>query len=364
MAKKRISIKDIAEVAGVSHPTVSRALRGRGRMSDHTRERILDVAKELGYAPSLMARGLVMQRSFCVGLIVPTFLDPFHSEVAQGVEEWARQHHYSLFVSSTDLDPTREMEVAHSLLGRQVDGIIVSSSRVGDRYLEMSTDSDMPIVLINPEADSTQIPTVVHDDYGGGALLMTHLLQQGHRNIAHMGVMTQGRAHHERKRAWTDGMRNGGLAPELSVDCPTGSIAGGMHGAAQLLPKAFELWQAPPEAIFCYNDATAIGVIATLRQGGYMAQGAIAITGFDDLDMAAAIDPALTTIHQPRREMGVLAMRKLLSLIDRMHPHKEIHPHKENAKENAAPVVAPIDKSQLERASILVPGNLVIRRSA
>lgn len=354
MAKKRISIKDIAEVAGVSHPTVSRALRGQGRMSESTRERILDVAKELGYTPSLMARGLVTQRSFCVGLIVPTFLDPFHSEVAQGVEEWARRHHYSLFVSSTDLDPKREMEVAHSFLGRQVDGIIVSSSRVGDRYVEMSEESDIPIVLINPEADSAQIHTVAHDDYSGGILLMEHLIERGHRHIAHLGVMTQGRAHHERKRAWADALHKIGLSPKVSADCPEGSISGGMHGGAQLLQKALQLWHAPPDAIFCYNDATAIGVIAALREAGYTPPDAVAITGFDDLDVAAAIDPALTTIHQPRREMGVLAMRTLLSLIDRIHPHKDGEAH----------MVSPLALSQLEQTSILVPGRLVIRRSA
>ncbi|MEZ4661795.1 MAG: LacI family DNA-binding transcriptional regulator [Caldilineaceae bacterium] len=354
MAKKRISIKDIAEVAGVSHPTVSRALRGQGRMSESTRERILDVAKELGYAPSLMARGLVMQRSFCVGLIVPTFLDPFHSEVAQGVEEWARRHHYSLFVSSTDLDPKREMEVAHSFLGRQVDGIIVSSSCVGDQYVEMSRESDIPIVLINPQTDSTQIHTVAHDDYSGGLLLMEHLIQQGHRNIAHLGVTTQGRAHHERKQAWIDSMRKADLSPKLSVDCPAGSISGGMRGGAQLLQKALEIWQAPPDAIFCYNDAAAIGVIAALRDAGYAVPDAVAITGFDDLDIAAAIEPALTTIHQPRRDMGVLAMRTLLSLIDQIHPQKDGEVHS----------VSPSNASQLEQISTLVPGRMIIRRSA
>lgn len=354
MAKKRISIKDIAEVAGVSHPTVSRALRGQGRMTESTRERILDVAKDLGYTPSLMARGLVMQRSFCVGLIVPTFSDPFHSEVAQGVEEWARSHHYSLFVSGTELDPVREMEVAYSFLGRQVDGIIVSSSRVGDRYVTMLEEADIPIVLINSEAESKKLYSVAHDDYGGGVLLMQHLLQQGYRKIAYIGTAVRGRAHQERKRAWADCLRKMNLEPELYVESPAGTISGGRQGGAVLLQKALTLWNAAPDAIYCYNDAVAVGAIAALREAGCAVPDHVAVTGFDDLDIAAAIEPSLTTIHQPRREMGVRAMQMLLSLIDQIHPTKEADAH----------AALRVETTRTKHSSILVPGHLIIRRSA
>ena len=127
-------------------------------MSDETRARIVSIAEEIGYTPSLVARGLVTQRSYSIGLIVPTFVNPFNSAVAQGIENEARQKGYSLFLASTDIEADREIEVMRSFLGRQVDGVIVASGRVGDAYAQISADTGVPFVLINVNADNSQGP--------------------------------------------------------------------------------------------------------------------------------------------------------------------------------------------------------------
>lgn len=338
--KHRVSIKDIAEVAGVSAPTVSRALQGNGRMSETTRHHILTVAQQLGYTPSLVARGLVTQRSHCIGLVVTTFADPFHSEVAQGIEEEAQRHNFSIFLASTNIDPEREVKIVQSLQGRQVDGVIVSSSRVGSRYAYLLQDSGIPLVLVNThrmsttpdgaqqwsalvdagrwakDAENDKIHSVYHDDYRGGRLLMEHLVARGYRRIAYIGDARGGRPSAERQRAWLDVMHEAGLQPGLAVNGPLGRLEGGVSAVEQLLGAAQRYWGRPPEAICCYNDMMAIGALSALTRNGFKIPDDVAVTGFDDVDVAAFTVPPLTTLHQPRREMGTQAMQVLLNLIN------------------------------------------------
>lgn len=353
MAKKRVSIKDIAEIVGVSHPTVSRALRGQGRMSNETRERILAVAQEVGYTPSLMARGLVMQRSFCVGLLLPIFSDPFHSMVAQGIEAAASQHDYSVFLASTDIDPEQEWEVARSFISRQVDGIIVSSSWVGDRYSELIQETGVPVVLVNPMVQSHAVPSVAHDDYQGGCDLVQHLIDAEHKHIAYLTNSRAGLSSLERRRAWRDVLQASGLAADLEVCSLAGGIEGGLEGAEQVLQRAHALWHQLPDAIFCYNDLMALGVISVLRQRDIGVPDDVAITGFDDLDVASIFDPPLTTMRQPRYALGVRALQLLVSLIDVDASRSPSSPAR----------TSPSSTEQATATTISMPGKLIIRQS-
>lgn len=312
--QKRVSIKDLARHAGVSAPTVSRALRGRGRVSEATRRRILHLAHEMGYTPSLVARGLVTQRSYCVGLVVTMFSDPFHSEVAQGVEEEARRHGYSIFLASTSVDPQREIEVVRTFQGRQVDGVIVSSSRVGNRYADLLQETGIPLVLVNTHVDGENIYSIRHDDYAGGCALMRHLLDRGYRRIAYVGNERGARTNLERRRAWEDLLVAAGLTPEVTANGPNGRLQGGFAAGEAVLSQAFARWGASPDAIYAYNDTMAIGVMSVLRRQGLRIPGDVALTGFDDIDVAAFLEPPLTTLRQPRHRMGVQAMQLLLAL--------------------------------------------------
>ena len=325
MTKQRISIKDIAEKAGVSAPTVSRALNGSGRVSEATRSQIQRLAEQLGYTPSLVARGLVTKRTNSIGVVVTNFADPFHSAIVQGIEAEAQQHDYSLFLASTPIDPDREVEVVRSLQGRQVDGILVSASRVGNRYVDLLQDTGIPLVLINTHVASENIHAVYHDDHQGMRQVVGHLLDRGYRRIVYVGMALGGRADQERKRAWQDLLSEQGLASQTWVNGPDSRMEGGMAAVNELLVAYKAAAQSPPDAICCYNDLMAIGVLAALRQHGLRTPADVAVTGFDDLEMAAYVEPPLTTLRQPRHELGVLAMRTLLTIID--DPNEVVTPH-------------------------------------
>jgi len=318
--KKRVSIKDIAEATGVSHPTVSRALRSEGRMSDQTRTRILDAARTMGYTPSLVARGLVMQRTNTIGLVVTNFADPFHSEVARGVEDEAVLHQFSVYIASSKVDAKRELEVVRAFQGRQVDGIIVSSSRVGDQYADLLQETGVPIVLVNNHADGTNIYAVYHDDYTGAYTVAQHLIDCGYRRIAYLGNGRAGRANTERKRGWGDILRRAGLPAEVKVLGSNGRLQGGGAGVAPLLDEAKRLWNAWPDAIMCYNDTMAIGVLRELHGRGIQVPEDIALTGYDDIEISGYVQPPLTTWHQPRYELGREAMRMVLALLNSTDP--------------------------------------------
>ncbi len=321
--RKRVSIKDIADAAGVSHPTVSRALRGEGRMADATRSRIINIARELGYTPSLVARGLVTQQSYAIGLIVTNFADPFNTGLAQGLEAEARQHGYSVFLASTENDPQLEVDVARGFQGRQVDGIVVSSSRVGDKYAELLEETGVPIVLVNTHAQNDRLHAVYNDDYDGARQIVSYLIDKGYERIAFLGNQRAGRAQTERHRAWYDGMVTAGRAIDVLVFGSNGRITGGSAAIDKLLAEAESQWGVPPDAICCYNDTMAIGAMWALRQRCFKTPVDIAVTGFDDIDVAAYIDPGLTTLHQPRFELGVAAMRILLEQFKADGPQAE-----------------------------------------
>lgn len=314
MSRKRVSIKDIAAIAGVSHPTVSRALRGEGRISDETRERVMAIAQEMGYTPNLVARGLVMQRTRSIGLVVTNIGDPFHAEIINGVEHVAQANEYSLFLGSTTANPDQEVRMVRSFHARNVDGIIIAAGQFGDRYAEVLDELDIPIVLISTHSTGDALHSVTHDDYTGAGQIMSHLIEQGYRRIAYLGHLAGGRVDRERRDAWLDALTQSDLMP-VTVDAPVTSINAGVDAVPMLLDKTERNWQQPPDAIFCYNDLLAIGVLSGLRQRGLRVPDDIALAGFDGLEVTAHVDPPLTTMCQPRYAMGVRATEMLLDLL-------------------------------------------------
>jgi len=326
MIKKRVSIKDIAEIVGVSHPTVSRALSGRGRMSEATREKIIAVASEIGYTPSLVARGLVTKRSFCIGLIVPTFVNQFNSAVAQGIESEAHKQGYSLFLASTDAKPERELEVMRSFLARQVDGIIAVSGYVGDKYAHVLATAGVPIVLINVNVENRKVHAVYNDDYNGGCKVAEHLIERHYERIAYIGASKEGRSNVERRRAWYNTLTDARLTTAVEADSKFGTIERGAAACQQLLSMCREKEIPLPDALCCFNDMSAIGAMSTLRKNELTIPNDMAIAGFDDIEFAGVTEPPLTTVRQPLQQMGIEAMGLLTELMDPKTPPPE-SPH-------------------------------------
>ena len=306
-----VSIVEIAKAAGVSHSTVSRALRNSPLVSAATGERIRRLAQEMGYVPSAIGRGLATQSTRTIGLVVTTIADPFVAEVVRGVEELAMDRGYGLFLCQSGAQPQREIAAVRALHENRVDGVIVTSSRVGELYLPLLEQMKVPIVLINNERAGQYVGFVAIDDVRGGRLATEYLLSLGHRHIAYISGWPEARSSRDRLQGYGEALHRHGIAihPGL-VSAGNGRMDGGYEAMRHLLQAC-----PCPTAVFCYNDMTAIGALSALREAGLGVPVAMSLVGFDDIAMAAYAHPPLTTVAQPKYEMGQLAMRMLLNLL-------------------------------------------------
>ena len=309
----RVSIKDIAKAAGVSHSTVSRALSDSPLVSDETKARVQHLAQEMGYSPNTLARSLVTRQTYTVGVVVTTIADPFIAEVVQGIEATAHDHGYTVVLCTSGAEPEREIAAVEMLRSKRVDGVIVTSSRVGALYLEHLERIGVPIVLINNhnEQSGRYTFTVTVDNRHGGCLATDHLIQLGHQRIAYVTAPADHSSDLDRMTGYRQALVDSGIEPNPELIVPGNGRA---DGGARALGALMAL-DVLPGAVFCYNDMTAIGLINAARGAGLAVPSDLAVAGFDDIPFATYCCPPLTTIAQPKVEMGQLAMKMALSLM-------------------------------------------------
>jgi LacI family repressor for deo operon, udp, cdd, tsx, nupC, and nupG len=305
------SIKDIARLARVSHSTVSRALQNSPLVNAQTAEKIRQIANESGYRASAVARGLVTNRTRTIGLVVTSIADPFAAEVACGIEQAANDLGYSVFLADSDADPAREKQVVQSFAERRVDGIVVTSSRVGALYLTLLSEMRVPIVLVNNQHPGEFVHSVMIGNVAGSREAANHLIQLGHRRIAYVGDQFGYQSDAERFGGYRQALDEAGIPfnPELVVHGD-----GKSEAAMGVMEKLLALPD-PPSAVCCYNDMTALGVMRSIYLHGKRVPEDISVVGFDDLFLASYTQPRLTTVRQPMRRMGLLAMESLFRLM-------------------------------------------------
>jgi len=309
----RVSIKDVAEAAGVSHSTVSRALSDSPLVKAETKARIQRLAQEMGYSPDAIARSLVTQKTRTVGVVVTTITDPFVAEVVQGVEDTAQENDYSVILASSASDPERELAAVEMLRAKRVDSVIVTSSRVGALYLEHLERFGVPVVLVNNHNEQSGRYTfsVSVDNQHGGHLATAHLVQRGHRSIGYVSG-PEGRSDDvERLAGYRQALDEADIPFDPALVVPGNGRLDGGERALRTLTRVAK----PPTAVFCYNDMTAIGLISAARQLGILVPENLAVVGFDNIPLAAHAYPPLTTIAQPQRDMGRQAMNMALALM-------------------------------------------------
>jgi DNA-binding LacI/PurR family transcriptional regulator len=315
-----VSIKDIARLAGVSHSTVSRALRNSPLIPAGTAERIQRIANQAGYTASAVARSLVTRRTQAVGVVVTSIADPFNGEVFAGIEERANQHGYSVVLANSQGNAEREVQVVRALQEQRIDGVLVASSRVGALYMPMLSQLQIPIVLINNHHRSEFAHSVTIDNANGACQAVRHLIELEHREIAYVGNRWGLESDVDREAGYRKALRGAGIAPRRSLVVEgDGKPEGGMVAARKLLSL-----RRKPTAIFCYNDMTALGVLREATEQGLQLPRDLSIAGFDDLFFAPLLNPSLTTIHQPRKEIGRMAMKLLLALLEGRPAEKTI----------------------------------------
>ena len=308
-----VSIKDIAQAANVTPGTVSRALRDSPRVNSDTKERIQRLAEEMGYTPDAQARSLVIGRTQTIGIVVTTMTDPFVGTMVQTIESAAFEHGYTVILASSNEIPEREIEAVQMLQSRRVDGVIVTSSRVGSLYQEHLDRLRVPVVLINSLVHHSGGYTysIGVDNHHGGYLATSHLLQMGHRCIAYVSAPADRSDNAERQRGYCDALAEAGIESDPALILQgTGRAGGGQRALPQLLSL-----HPAPTAVFCYNDVTAIGLISAARGAGLSIPQDLAIVGFDDIAFAQFVHPALTTIAQPVQRLGRGAVEMVLALL-------------------------------------------------
>lgn len=314
-----VTIKDIAKVAGVSHTTVSRALRGHPAISEETVGRVQQIANDLGYVPNKAARGLKTNRSGILGVIVRRIVDPFFGEVLDGIEEVLSEKGFSLFLAASQRDPEREEAIVRLMSERRVDGVIICSTQVGEKHRQQLERFGVPTVLINNQAADDITHSVYHDDAEGSSRLARYLIELGHTRIGYLGNARAGRTTEERKQGYLNELKRHGLPapPQYMVDGPNGLVEGGRIGTLKFLEQS-----SPPTGLICYNDVMAIGAMRTLSEAGWRVPDDISVTGFDNIDLAAYVTPPLTTFDQPKYALGYQAALMMLRLLDKQEDER------------------------------------------
>jgi LacI family transcriptional regulator len=311
----RVTIRDVAQEAGVSVATVSAVIRGASggnvRISAATRERVEGVIRDLGYRPNFLARGLRNQRSQLLGFMTDVVGKHLATgAMLQGAQDAASEAGTALLLVATGGREGAEQRALDIMHGHQVDGLVYGTMSHAEVRVPEGI-RDLPTVLLDAHAADASLPSVEPDDERGGYEATRHLLDAGHRRIAFVNTRESSLAGDERLRGYRRALTEAGIQPDpdLVAWAPdTLSMRMGQNATAPLL----ELPE-PPTAIFAYNDPLAQGVYQAVRAAGLRIPGDISVIGYDDqLHIAAALDPGLTTMRLPHYEMGRWAVEQLL----------------------------------------------------
>ena len=306
-----MNIKQIAKVAGVSVATVSRVINHPENVAPATRKRIEKVMEEAGYTPNPFAQGLNSMKTKTIGVIVPHMMSSMYMEIVSGMEEVARPRGYISFLCSVEKDPAIEKEYVDQLVMRKVDGIILMSSAMDDKYVEMIEKEGVPVVMVGENTRLTRFNSVNVDCRSGAAEMVAHLLEIGHKRIALMEGNDPRRVASEMAIGYRNVLRASGISLDTGLEKKVeNSIEGGYIGVKRLLGES------KPDAIFCTSDEIAYGAMEALKDSGVSIPDEVALAGFGNDRMSNLIEPKLTTVELPYRKMGIYGARVLFDLIE------------------------------------------------
>lgn len=311
-------MKDVARLAGVSLTTVSRVFSAPERVSADARGRIEQAIGQLNYAVNVNARSLRRRTTGAVVVLLPDIGNPFFSVLLKGIEETANSTGRVILIGDTEKDPAHAATYARQLDVQRVDGMILLNGSLpfADTKRGRAAVRSHPIVVVSERIPAADLPTVGIDNVRAGREVIELLARLHHRRIAHIGGPLDNILTGERRQGYWDGLAALGLPrnDEL-VAYGDFTIESGRLAARRLLSA-----RPRPTAIFASNDEMAIGAIVELKSRGLRVPEDISVIGFDDIEFAGAYDPPLTTVRQPRREMGRAAMALLVDLLEKRRP--------------------------------------------
>ena len=314
-----ITIREIAKIANVSICTVSRVINNTypEKVSKETRSRVLKIMKDLGYRPSIIARGLVRKRTSMLGLMVPDIISSFYPEIIEGIEDEAKKFDYSLILCITKLNPQEEAKYLRLLREKRVDGIILTPVVGKDANIKLIEEirrDKIPLIFIAYYLKEFKGIYVIVDHTLGGYMATKHLIELGHKRIGHLEV--EDWIGKKRLEGYKQALDDYDI--EFNKELVIRSDYSWESGYRSM--KKFLKMKNRPTAVFAVCDMTAWGAMQAIRQAGLKVPEDIAIVGFDDLKIASMMEISLTTVAQPKYEMGKIAATKLIKKIE----HKNV----------------------------------------
>jgi LacI family transcriptional regulator len=302
------TIREVALKAGVSPTTVSHVVNNTRFVSQDVRGRVENAMRELNYRPNALARSLRRGETHTLGLILPDSANPFFAEIGRAIESAAFERGYSVILCNTENDIEKERLYTEVLENKQVDGLIFVASGENHQAISQIANNGLPLVMVDRDMGSLELDTVTTDNYNGGLLATQHLLSLGHRRIACITGPSNITPSAERVTGYRAALELAGIPVQESL-----LVRGDFHppsgyaGARQLLqcdPR--------PTAIFACNDMMAIGAIRAASQLGLRIPQDVSIIGFDEIELASFTTPPLTSVSQPKQEIGGLAVSLVL----------------------------------------------------
>lgn len=314
MANKRFTLDEIGKLANVSRATVSRVINNYPHIRPEVRERVLEVIKETGYQPNLVARSLVSRRSNILGLIIPStvqkvFADPYFPRLIQGVSQACNAQEYTLSLFLFH-DREEERKTLDRILGTGlVDGLVVTADYADDVYAPELIESTMPFVQIGRPESDISINFVDVENKSGGYLATRHLIQQGYRKIGIIASNING-AGIDRLSGYQRALA------EQNIPFDEALVQYGDYGRKSGYDAMQALLALELDAVFACSDSMALGAIQVIKEAGLTIPDDIAVVGFDNLVVGQDLDPPLTTIHQPIKRVGAQAIELLIAILD------------------------------------------------
>jgi LacI family transcriptional regulator len=305
-------MKQVAQRAGVSVSSVSHVLNDTRYVSPDAKTRIEEAMRELSYVPSAVARSLKHHVTHTLGIMIPNNSNPYFAEIIRCIEGRCFAAGYNVVLCNSDDDPRKQSVYLRVLMEKRVDGLIVMSSGDSADLPELIRGANIPLVLVDRATASTECDIVSVDHEAGGYLATRHLLELGHRRIACIAGPENLASGRLREAGWRRALLEAGLAPQDGLlQCGHFTSAGGLQAMEALLTQP-----QPPSAVFACNDLMAIGALCAAHTRGLRIPEDVSVIGFDDIELSAFMSPPLTTVAQPKQQIGALTVELLF---ERLH---------------------------------------------
>ncbi|MDW7667676.1 MAG: LacI family DNA-binding transcriptional regulator [Bacillota bacterium] len=315
----KITIKDIAKLAGVSTATVSKIVNNKiDDVSDTTVDKVRKIIKEKNYTPNYLARSMVTKKTKTLGLIIPDIRNPFFTDIAKGAEDRANELGYSIFFCNSDDDLDKEFTYINSLIEKQVDGIMLAGAAKRDKDRERKININIPIISVDRNAYYKGIKGSIEiDNYEGAYEGVKHLISKGYERIVFVSGPLDTKPSKERLRGYKEALIDAGR----KIDNENIIVGTYERNFGEKIIETLD-YSLENVGFFCGNDLIAIGLIKSLKEKNYKIPEEIGVIGFDDIYISLLISPSLTSVRQPSYKMGYESIELLIKILNNSNEEK------------------------------------------